>query len=276
METEGSRKVDAADQKLVGTRHGGSVEPSAERSRRYERARAAFEMAEAGVAVLQAAEEMAAGSATESVGRRLDDVRSDTGSSGPSPPIRETAQENPFAGVYALPPTTTTTITPTPTIYDIFSEKRGVHIIDEIGISNISPGISASAGSHPPSGCVISASAGSLSGGGPRPLSVVSASAGLLNPREVISASAGSSRPPKHDRHGNPVSAPAAHSHPGSVVSASAGHGQGGGDSGSVQSAPNSVAPFPLFKGGATADFPWTAEPPRNSPWTAEPPPDLP
>ncbi len=84
---------------------------------------------------------------------------------------------------------------------------------------------------------------------------MVSASAGLLNPRDVISASAGSSRPPKHDRHGNPVSAPAAHSHPGSVVSASAGHGQGGRDSGSVQSAPNSVAPFPLFTGGATADF---------------------
>ena len=74
---------------------GGSVVSSAERSRWYEKARAAFEMAEARVAMLQAAEEMAAGSQTGSVGRRLEDVRSDTGSSGPSPPIRETAKENP-------------------------------------------------------------------------------------------------------------------------------------------------------------------------------------
>ena len=132
--------------------------------------------------------------------------------------------------VYTLPPPTTT-IPTTPTIYDIFSEKREVHIIDELNIPSTPLVISASAGS-PPSGSVISASAGSLSGGGPRPLSVASASAGLLNPRDVISASAGSSRPPKHDRHGNLVSAPAAQSPLGSVVSASAGQPQVGRDFG--------------------------------------------
>jgi hypothetical protein len=104
MVTERNVQLHTANQKTVGTSHGGSVVSSAERSRRYEKARAAFEMAEARVAMLQAAEEMAAGSATGSVGRRLDDVRSDTGSSGPSPPIRETAVENPFAGVYSSAP----------------------------------------------------------------------------------------------------------------------------------------------------------------------------
>ncbi len=80
---------------------------SAEKAKRYEKARAAFEMAEARVAMLQAAEEMAAGSQTGSVGRRLDDVRSDTGSSGPSPPMRDTAKENPFEGIFSSPSTTT-------------------------------------------------------------------------------------------------------------------------------------------------------------------------
>ncbi len=96
MVTERNVQLHTGNQKPVGTSHGGSVVSSAERSRRYEKARAAFEMAEARVAMLRAAEEMAAGSQTGSVGRRLDDVRSDTGSSGPSPPIREAAKENPF------------------------------------------------------------------------------------------------------------------------------------------------------------------------------------
>ncbi len=62
--TERNVQLHTANQKPVGASHAGSVVSSAERSRRYEKARAAFEMAEARVAVLQAAEEMAAGSQT--------------------------------------------------------------------------------------------------------------------------------------------------------------------------------------------------------------------
>ncbi len=208
MVTERNVQLHTANQKPVGTSHGGSVVSSAERSRRYEKARAAFEMAEARVAMLQAAEEMAAGSQTGSVGRRLEDVQSDTGSSGPSPPILQTTKENPFEGIFSS--SSTPTILPTPTIYDMFSEKKDVHIIDEIGIPSTPIVISATAGS-PPSGSVISATAGSLLVGGMRPMSVVSATAGSLPPRDVMSATAASSRSaPKHDRHGNLVSATAA------------------------------------------------------------------
>ncbi len=175
-------------------------------------ARAAFEMAQARVSMLAAEHEMSAGSHAGSVGRRLDDVRSDTGSSGPSPLTRETVQENPFAGVFSSP-TTTTIITPTPTIYDVFSATRGVHIMDEIVIPKVPHGISAPAESQPP-GYGISAPAESRYGGIPRPLSAVSAPAELPHPRGMISAPAESSRPRsssrKHDRHGNIVlSAPA-------------------------------------------------------------------
>ena len=92
---------------------------------------AAFEMAQARVSMLAAEHEMSAGSHAGSVGRRLDDVRSDTGSSGPSPLTRETVQENPFAGVFSSP-TTTTIINPTPTIYEAFSESKGTDILGQI------------------------------------------------------------------------------------------------------------------------------------------------
>jgi hypothetical protein len=147
MMTEQNVQLLTATQRTGGTSQGGlSVISSAERSRRCEKARAAFELAEARVALLAAAEEMAATSQAGSAGRRLDDVRSDTGSSGPSQPNRGTSQENPFAGVYSSAPTTTTTITtPTPTIYDLFSAKRDVHILDQILIPT--GGISESSGS---------------------------------------------------------------------------------------------------------------------------------
>ncbi len=257
MVTERNVQLHTANQKPVGTSHGGSVVSSAERSRRYEKARAAFEMAEARVAMLQAAEEMAAGSQTGSVGRRLDDVRSDTGSSGPSPPIRETAKENLLR---AFSPRRLLRQFPhTPTIYDIVSEKREVHIIDEIGIPSTPIVISATAGS-PPSGSVVSATAGSIPVGGMRPMSVVSATAGSLIPRDVMSATAASSRStPKHDRHGNLVSAPAAQSPLGSVVSATAAPDQVvkiGFDASVdlVPSASHRVAAFPHFKGEVIAN----------------------
>jgi hypothetical protein len=89
-----------------GTSQASSVLSSRERTRRYEIARAAYEMAQARHAMLAAEHDVSAGSRshTGSVGRRLDDVQSDTGSSGPSLRIRETVQENPFAGVFSSPP----------------------------------------------------------------------------------------------------------------------------------------------------------------------------
>jgi hypothetical protein len=119
--TEQNVQLHSANYKTVGTTsHGGSVVSSAEKAKRYEMARAVYEAAQARIMMLQAADDLTAGSQTGSVGRRLDDVRSDTGSSGPSPPIA--AQESPFAGVFSMPLSTTptTTITPTPTIYYIF------------------------------------------------------------------------------------------------------------------------------------------------------------
>ena len=77
--TERNVQLHTANQKTVGASHAGSVVSSAERSRRYEKARAAFEMVEARVAMIQAAEDMAAGSQAGSVGRRLEDV----------PPVRQ-------------------------------------------------------------------------------------------------------------------------------------------------------------------------------------------
>ena len=234
-----------------------SIVSSAERARRYHEARAVFEMAEARVAMI-AAQNAMSGSQTGSAGRRLDDVRSDTGSSGPSPPTRQQAQESPFAGVYSPPPTPTTTIAPTPAIYEVFSEQRGVNILDQILIPT--RGISESSGFHPPSGSGPSESPGALLGGGSRLLSVASESSGPANPHGMASVSTGSPRPLKHDRHGNPVPeravpAATAHSHPGSVASVSTGHGPGGRNSVPTHSGTSdSVSIAPWFKGGALAE----------------------
>ncbi len=86
--------------------HAGSVISSAEKARRLNRTRLAMELAEARLAHADAEADLE--SNTGSVGRRLDDVRSDTGSSGPSPPV--TAQESPFVGAFSSPvPTFPTT-----------------------------------------------------------------------------------------------------------------------------------------------------------------------
>jgi hypothetical protein len=80
--------------------------------------------------MINAAEEMAAGSQAGSVGRRLEDVQSEVGSSsGPLTTALPPTVESPFAGIFSQPSTT-------PTIYDMFSQSRGVHIIDEIGTND--------------------------------------------------------------------------------------------------------------------------------------------
>jgi hypothetical protein len=192
-----------------------SIRSSADRISDFNEARAVWEAAEAKLAYVRAQKALSAGSQTGSVGRRLDDVRSDTGSSGgPSQPKREQARDSPFAGIYSPPRSPTTT--PTPTIYQAFSDQTGTNILDQI----LPREASALAGSHPPSGIGPSALAGALPDGGPT--------------HGMISALAGSYRAVKHDRHGTPVperaySAASASLHPGAVASALAGHGTGGG-----------------------------------------------
>ena len=69
--TERNVQLHTANQKTVGASNAASVVSSAERSRRCEKARAAFELAEARVAMLQGADDMAAGSQTGSVGASI-------------------------------------------------------------------------------------------------------------------------------------------------------------------------------------------------------------
>ena len=104
MVTEQNVQPHTATHKKGGTSIASSALSSRDKSRRCEMARAAFEMAQARVSMLAAEHEMSAGSHAGSVGRRLDDVRSDTGSSGPSLRVREMVQENPFAGAFSSPP----------------------------------------------------------------------------------------------------------------------------------------------------------------------------
>ena len=100
-----------------------SIRSSADRLSDFNEARAVWEAAEAKLAYVRAQKALSAGSLTGSVGRRLDDVRSDAGSSGPSRPTREQARDSPFAGIYSPPRTPTPATTPTPTIYEVFSES---------------------------------------------------------------------------------------------------------------------------------------------------------
>ncbi len=102
-----------------------------------------------------ATNELAAESQAGSVGRRLEDVQSEVGSLNDLPtttrptdgvyPTPPTA-ENPLAAVFSQPITT-------PTIYDVFSQNRGVHIIDELGVTdrptNDVSAVSAKAGPSP-------------------------------------------------------------------------------------------------------------------------------
>jgi hypothetical protein len=81
-----------------------SIRPSADKLSDFNEARAVWEAAEAKIAYVRAQKALSSGSQTGSVGRRLDDVRSDEGSSGPSRPIIEQARDSPFAGIFPQPP----------------------------------------------------------------------------------------------------------------------------------------------------------------------------
>ena len=147
--------------------HAGSVASSASKARRVLRARLAMELSEARLALADAEADLESNAG--SVGRRLDDVRSDTGSSGPSQPAA--AQESPFVGAFSSPVTvisSTTTPTAAPSILDVFSAGREVHILDQIGNLNapnrssasaetITRVSSASAGTPPGLSCLQSA-----------------------------------------------------------------------------------------------------------------------
>ncbi len=105
----------------------------------------------------RAANEMAAGSQAGSVGRRLDDVQSEVGSNCDLPTTLHTdgvrptppTQENPFEGVFVLSESSVNT----PSIYDVFSLNRGVHIFDELDVTdrptNDGRAFSAQAGTTP-------------------------------------------------------------------------------------------------------------------------------
>ncbi len=111
------------------TSQAGSVLSSAERARRVNRTKLAMELAETRLAHADAEADLE--SNTGSVGRRLDDVRSDTGSSGPSQPAA--AQESPFVGAFSSPVTmfpSTATPMAAPTSLDVVSAGRGVHLLD--------------------------------------------------------------------------------------------------------------------------------------------------
>ena len=128
MVTEQDVQLHSASQTRVGASlSAATVASSAERARRVARAHAELKLARAEMELIYANDDMVAGSQAGSVGRRLEDVRSDTGSSGPSPPMLHTTKENPFEGIFSSSSTPTIT---TPTIHDVFSEKREVHMID--------------------------------------------------------------------------------------------------------------------------------------------------
>ncbi len=114
-----------------------SVTSSASRLRRLDLAHAKHELAEARLEVLQAELDLAAGLEADSVGRRMEDVQSKGGSitdlllqlptdvaQQQQPTASE--QDNSFAGVFSPAREVT------PSISDVFSQARGVHIIDEM------------------------------------------------------------------------------------------------------------------------------------------------
>ncbi len=248
-----------------------SIRSSADRLSDFNEARAVWEAAEAKLAYVRAQKALSSGSLTGSVGRRLDDVRSDAGSSGPSRPIREQARDSPFAGIFSQPltptPTTTPTptIIPTPTIYEVFSESKGTDILGQM---------LSSAASAPSGFQLLSGSGPSvltevhLTDGGPPTGSVSSVlteshlTVGGPRAHGMISELSESYRAVKHDRHGNPVperaiSAAAVYPYPSAVVSVLAEHGTGGGNSAAAQHAAPAAAPLSSwYSGRAIADFP--------------------
>mgnify|MGYP002811379340 FL=1 len=242
-----------------------SIRSSADRLSDFNEARAVWEAAEAKLAYVRAQKALSSGSLTGSVGRRLDDVRSDAGSSGPSRPIREQARDSPFEGIYSPPRTPTPTTTPTPTIYEVFSESKGTDILGQM---------LSSAASAPSGFQLLSGSGPSvltevhLTDGGPPTGSVSSVlteshlTVGGPRAHGMISELSESYRAVKHDRHGNPVperaiSAAAVYPHPSAVVSVLTEHGTGGGNSAAAQRVAPAAAPLSsLYSGYASADFP--------------------
>ncbi len=83
--TERNVQLHTANHTTVSSSSSVSVVSSAERARRCVKARAAFELAEARMEMITAAEELAAGSQAWSVGRRLEDVQSYVGSTSDPP-----------------------------------------------------------------------------------------------------------------------------------------------------------------------------------------------
>ena len=95
--TERNVQLHTANQTAVGASSSVSVVSSAERAKRFAKARAALNLAEAQMEMIHAAEEMAAGSQAGSVGRRLEDVQSEVGSSsGPLTTVLQPTVETPF------------------------------------------------------------------------------------------------------------------------------------------------------------------------------------
>ena len=138
-------ELHTAAQTIAGSGSSISVTSSASRQRRADIARAKRELAEARLEELQADLELAAGSQAGSVGRRMDDVRSEVGSiRGPSrdestDPLlllhTDVAQEqqnttrgdptpNQFEVVFSLEREVP------PSIYDVLP-RRGAHIADD-------------------------------------------------------------------------------------------------------------------------------------------------
>ncbi len=103
-----------------------SIRSSADKLSDFSEARAILEVAEAKLAYVRAQKALSSGSQTGSVGRRLDDVRSDEGSSGPSRPIREQARDSPFAGIFPPPLTRTPTTTPYTDYYSNPDDLRSI------------------------------------------------------------------------------------------------------------------------------------------------------
>ena len=120
-----------------------SVTSTASRQRRADLARAKRELAEARLEELEADLELAAGSQAGSVGRRLDDVQSEVGSTRHEEPLDPTRpllptdvaqlqqslvreEPNLFEGVFSP------AREEAPSIYEVFSKARGVHNIDDL------------------------------------------------------------------------------------------------------------------------------------------------
>ena len=139
-------ELHTASQSNLSSSSSASATSAASRLRRADLARAKLELAkartqeaEALLEVCLADDEVAAGSQTGTVGR-LEDVQSEVGSTSTPDLLTDGAlrapptlpDDLPFAGVFVQSADSVTT----PTIYDVFSKDRGVHIINDILLPN--------------------------------------------------------------------------------------------------------------------------------------------